>query len=129
MTSSPALQASSGWTSLLFKQRERAACPQLRCVPPDLRGDGARHASHESLPPSKPYRPHLGTPMTEGSRERTLPLYGPSRDCVKLFNLLELSGQTRLTSRRSAAHNLRTSSAERRRRPQRAVQNHVLSRT
>src|SRR5262245_25718063 len=26
-------------------------------VPPDLRGGGARHASHESLPPSKPYRP------------------------------------------------------------------------
>src|SRR5207249_7488222 len=58
MTSSPALQASSGWTSLLVKQREAAACSQLRCVPPDLRGDGARHASRESLPPSKPCRPH-----------------------------------------------------------------------
>src|SRR5262249_44331783 len=43
----------------LIKPRERAACPQLRCVPPDLRGDGARHASRDSLPPSKPYRPHI----------------------------------------------------------------------
>jgi hypothetical protein len=59
MASSPALQASSEWTSLLFKQRVRAASPQLRCVPSDLRVDGARHASHESLPPSKPCRPHM----------------------------------------------------------------------
>jgi hypothetical protein len=57
MTSSPAPQARTGWTSLLIKQRERAANPQLRCVPSDLRVDGARHASHESLPPSKPCRP------------------------------------------------------------------------
>src|SRR5206468_3834724 len=72
MTSSPALQASSGWTSLLFKQRERAACPQLRCVPPDLRGDGARHASRESLPPSKPYRPHAEE-LAGGALARTNP--------------------------------------------------------
>src|SRR5262245_63378167 len=30
MTSSPAPQARARWTSLLIKQRERAACPQLR---------------------------------------------------------------------------------------------------
>src|SRR5437868_15506035 len=57
MTSSHAPKAKTWWTSLLIKQRERAACPQLRCVPPDLRVDGARHASRESLPPSKPCRP------------------------------------------------------------------------
>src|SRR6476660_2371461 len=60
MTSVHAPKAKTWGTSLLIKQRERAACPQLRCVPPDLRGDGARHASHESLPPSKPFRPHAG---------------------------------------------------------------------
>jgi len=46
----------------LIKQRERTKYPQLTDVPPDLRVSGARHASHESLPPSKPlstlfYRP------------------------------------------------------------------------
>src|SRR5262245_53601671 len=30
MTSSPAPQARTRWTSLLIRQRERAACPQLR---------------------------------------------------------------------------------------------------
>src|SRR6059036_2110878 len=74
MTSSPALQASSGWTSLLIKQRERAACPQLRCVPSDLRGDGPRHASHESLPPSKPCRPHI--------RERAATLLAMTPHCT-----------------------------------------------
>jgi hypothetical protein len=31
--------------------------PQLTDVPSDLRVNGARHASRESLPPSKPFRP------------------------------------------------------------------------
>ena len=42
----------------LIKLRERTDYPQLRDIPPDLRVSGARHASRESLPPSKPYRPH-----------------------------------------------------------------------
>src|SRR5262249_5719619 len=71
MTSVPAPEAKTGGTSRLIKPRERAACPQLRCVPPDLRGDGARHASRESLPPSKPFRPRRndryirGVPATD----------------------------------------------------------------
>jgi hypothetical protein len=35
MTSSPAQQASSRWTSLLIKQRVLAACPQLWLLPRD----------------------------------------------------------------------------------------------
>ena len=41
-----------------FRLRERTDCPQLTDVPPDLRVSGARHASHDSAPPSKPDRPH-----------------------------------------------------------------------
>src|SRR5262249_53603800 len=68
MTSVPAPEAKTGGTSRLIKQRERAACPQLRCVPPDLRGDGARHASRESLPPSKPCRPLRQTRKVRAKR-------------------------------------------------------------
>ena len=42
-----------------FRLRERTDCPQLTDVPPDLRVSGARHASHDSAPPSKPSRPHV----------------------------------------------------------------------
>src|SRR5580765_1390557 len=41
----------------LIKLRERTENPQLTDVPRDLRVHGARHASRESLPPSKPCRP------------------------------------------------------------------------
>jgi hypothetical protein len=43
-----------GRRSQLIKLRERTNYPQLTDVPSDLRVNGARHASHESLPPSKP---------------------------------------------------------------------------
>ena len=59
LTSTPRAQATCRWTSLLVKQRERAANPQLWLFPPDLRVDGARHASHGPIPPSKPSRPHM----------------------------------------------------------------------
>ncbi len=42
-----------------FRLRERTDCPQLTDCPPDLRVSGARHASHDSAPPSKPGRPHV----------------------------------------------------------------------
>ena len=42
-----------------FRLRERTDCPQLTDFPPDLRVSGARHASHDSAPPSKPGRPHV----------------------------------------------------------------------
>ena len=41
----------------LIKQRERTDYPQLTDVPSDLRVNGARHASHDSVPPSKPDSP------------------------------------------------------------------------
>jgi len=68
----PPRRPDRGGRRYLIKQRERAACPQLRCVPPDLRGDGARHASRESLPPSKPYRPHAEE-LAGGALARTNP--------------------------------------------------------
>ena len=58
MTPDPAPQARTGRRSR-SKPRERAANPQLVCFPPDLRVGGARHASCEPLPPSKPERPHV----------------------------------------------------------------------
>jgi hypothetical protein len=63
LTSTPRAQATWRWTSLLVKQRERAANPQLWLFPPDLRVDGARHASHGPIPPSKPNRPHVEGPL------------------------------------------------------------------
>src|SRR3954462_9485599 len=46
----------------LIRLRERTVYPQLTDVPSDLRVNGARHASRESLPPSKPCRPQRGAP-------------------------------------------------------------------
>ena len=43
-----------------IRLRERTDYPQLTDVPSDLRVNGARHASRESLPPSKPSRPRTG---------------------------------------------------------------------
>src|SRR5687768_1212422 len=54
----PTTRRGQGRRSQLIKLRERTDYPQLTDVPSDLRVNGARHASHESLPPSKPYRPH-----------------------------------------------------------------------
>src|SRR5215813_10096590 len=53
----------------LIKLRERTDYPQLRDIPPDLRVSGARHASRESLPPSKPNRPHRSAVRESLSRE------------------------------------------------------------
>src|SRR5215208_5385705 len=41
----------------LIRLRERTENPQLTDVPSDLRVNGARHASHDSVPPSKPKSP------------------------------------------------------------------------
>jgi hypothetical protein len=59
----PATRRGQGRRSLLIKQRERTKYPQLTDVPSDLRVDSARHASRESSPPSKPYRPHGDLPL------------------------------------------------------------------
>ena len=56
----PTTGRGGGGAHSLIRLRERTEYPQLRDVPSDLRVNGARHASHESLPPSKPGRPHVG---------------------------------------------------------------------
>ena len=68
----PTTRRGQGRRSLLIKQRERTVYPQLTDVPSDLRVNGARHASRESLPPSKPFRPLMLQTMST----RTIP--GPS---------------------------------------------------
>ncbi len=44
----------------LIRLRERTENPQLTDVPSDLRVNGARHASHDFAPPSKPMSPPGG---------------------------------------------------------------------
>src|SRR5262249_32530946 len=106
MTSVHAPKAKTWGTSLLIKQRERAACPQLRCVPPDLRGDGARHASRESLPPSKPCRPLEQSHGAKYARNGRMIL--PNRVIVvKCLSQLKLSNWTGLTCRGRDPHNAR----------------------
>jgi hypothetical protein len=53
----PTTRRGQGRRSQRIRLRERTKYPQLTDVPSDLRVNGARHAFHESLPPSKPYRP------------------------------------------------------------------------
>ena len=48
----------------LIKLRERTDCPQLTDVPSDLRVNGARHASRNLMPPSKPISPPQGESLT-----------------------------------------------------------------
>jgi hypothetical protein len=53
----PTTRRGQGERHCLIKQRERTDCPQLTDVPSDLRVNGARHASHDLAPPSKPNSP------------------------------------------------------------------------
>ena len=53
----PATRRGQGERHSLIKLRERTDCPQLTDVPSDLRVNGARHASHDLEPPSKPNSP------------------------------------------------------------------------
>ena len=53
----PATRRGQGERHCLIKQRERTDCPQLTDVPSDLRVNGARHASRNPVPPSKPNSP------------------------------------------------------------------------
>src|SRR6187549_277017 len=50
----------------LIKLRERTDCPQLTDVPSDLRVNGARHASRNLMPPSKPNSPPMGVAVRNG---------------------------------------------------------------
>src|SRR5688572_18673802 len=53
----PTTRRGQGERHCLIKQRERTDCPQLTDVPSDLRVNGARHASRNPVPPSKPNSP------------------------------------------------------------------------
>jgi len=60
----------------LIRLRERTENPQLTDVPSDLRVNGARHASRDLAPPSKPMSPppvemvHQGTPSRRSGRPK-----------------------------------------------------------
>ena|SRR2546426_659022 len=71
-----------GRRSQRIRLRERTDYPQLTDVPSDLRVNGARHASRESLSPSKPCRPHMGELERTCSRE-SVSIVRPSRTAVK----------------------------------------------
>ena len=53
----PATRRGQGERHSLIRLRERTDCPQLTDVPSDLRVNGARHASRDLEPPSKPNSP------------------------------------------------------------------------
>ena len=55
----PTTRRGQGRRSQLIKLRERTEYPQLTDVPSDLRVNGARHASLDSILPSKPERPRF----------------------------------------------------------------------
>ena len=67
----PATRRGQGERHSLIKLRERTDCPQLTDVPSDLRVNGARHASRNLMPPSKPISP----PQAECVTHRTLLRY------------------------------------------------------
>ncbi len=56
----PTTRRGQGERSQRIRLRERTEYPQLTDVPSDLRVNGARHASRDLAPPSKPIRPHRG---------------------------------------------------------------------
>jgi hypothetical protein len=60
----PTTRRGQGERHSLIKLRERTVNPQLTDVPSDLRVNGARHASRDLEPPSKPNSPPLG--VTDG---------------------------------------------------------------
>src|SRR5262245_33707230 len=64
----PTTRRGQGERHSLIKLRERTDCPQLTDVPSDLRVNGARHASRNLMPPSKPISP----PQGESLAHRTL---------------------------------------------------------
>jgi len=59
----PATRRGQGERHSLIRPRERTDCPQLTDVPSDLRVNGARHASRDLEPPSKPDSPPSGLPI------------------------------------------------------------------
>ena len=64
----PATRRGQGERHSLIKLRERTDCPQLTDVPSDLRVNGARHASRDLEPPSKPNSPPLGSRRSKNGK-------------------------------------------------------------
>jgi hypothetical protein len=60
----PTTRRGQGERHSLIKLRERTDCPQLTDVPSDLRVNGARHASRDLMPPSKPISPPQGESLS-----------------------------------------------------------------
>ena len=75
----PTTRRGQGERHCLIKQRERTDCPQLTDVPSDLRVNGARHASHDPVPPSKPNSPPKVIACGSGTLNPAAhPVYGGS---------------------------------------------------
>ena len=64
----PTTRRGQGERHSLIRLRERTDCPQLTDVPSDLRVNGARHASHDLEPPSKPNSPPRVFPIGRNPR-------------------------------------------------------------
>ena len=105
----PTTRRGQGRRSQLIKLRERAEYPQLTDVPSDLRVNGARHASRESLPPSKPYRPTGGACPPSHVREAGQRRVGPVSASVKPLLYLQLA----VASPRELRYNASTQSLRR----------------
>ena len=78
MTSVPQPQAAENGRSQVFTLRERAAYPQLGWFPSFNEGDGPRHASYGTVPPSKLFRPHGNGRVLPAVS--TLLLYAPGQN-------------------------------------------------
>jgi hypothetical protein len=73
----PTTRRGRGGRSQRFRLRERTEYPQLTDVPSDLRVNGARHASRDSMPPSKPNSPPQGRNRCRRAQlSPTFQLYG-----------------------------------------------------
>src|SRR5688572_15460908 len=80
----PTTRPGQGERHCLIKQRERTEYPQLTDVPSDLRVNGARHASRDSVPPSKPFRPLRGRNAVKTFRQ-ILPPFRVGRSILRLI--------------------------------------------
>ena len=106
----PTTRRGQGRRSQRIRLRERTNYPQLTDVPSDLRVNGARHASYESSPPSKPCRPHKGKVRRTAKNTGTeASIVGPRSGGVKWFSHLGLLGFRCLTQVYSRPHNFNIS--------------------
>ena len=79
---SPTTSRGQGRRHGLIKPRERTDFPQLTDVPSDLRVNGARHASRDPVPPSKPIRPREVSRCAAAGRSSPLPAVHCTPSCA-----------------------------------------------